>query len=479
MGVRVPGWERRYSRKLLATDSAVVLASVFGAQYLRFGFAMEELQIPVTSRVEFQLTYSLLSAALSLGWLAALATGDTRNPKVFGVGPTEYKRVTNVTLLVFGLYAIIAFSFKIEIGRGYLLIALPTGLFLLLLSRLIWRKRLHRQRQRHLNIYRTLIVGERAKSAHVATEISKNRYAGFGLLGAVTESGSNTDLVPGLPVVAGYDGILQAVDDLSIDTLIMTSSDSINPEQMRHLGWELEARSVDLVVAAALTDVAGPRIHSRPVSGLPLIHVEYPQFAGRKQFTKRTFDLLGSTGLLILLSPLLLVVALIVRSDSPGPIFFTQKRIGLRGREFSMLKFRSMVVDAEDQLPGLLDQSEGNGTLFKIKNDPRVTRVGATLRKYSLDELPQLINVFKGDMSLVGPRPPLLREVDTYEEWVHRRLLVKPGITGLWQVSGRSNLSWEDSVRLDLYYVENWSMTADLVILWRTVRTVTRPEGAY
>lgn len=458
MGLSVPAWERRYGRKLLVTDTVIVLASVFGAQFLRFGISEQDLAVALTSRTEFAISYSLLSLALALGWLAILAIGDSRNPKIFGVGPVEYKRVISLTLLAFGLFAIIAYSTRAQLGRGYLFIALPAGLILLLISRWFWRKRLHRQRQRHRNIYRTLIVGERAKSAHVAREISKNRYAGFGVLGAVTERGTNEELLPGLPVVASYDELLSTVDKLRIDTLIMTSSDSIDPERMRRIGWELEARKVDLVVAAALTDIAGPRIHMRPVSGLPLIHVEYPQFTGRKQFAKRMLDLLGSALLLLLLSPVFLTIALIVRGDSPGPAFFKQRRVGMDGREFFMLKFRSMVTDAEDQLPGLLDQSEGNGFLFKLKRDPRVTRVGSVLRKYSLDELPQLVNVLKGDMSLVGPRPPLPSEVENYEAWVHRRLLVKPGITGLWQVSGRSDLSWEDSVRLDLYYVENWSL---------------------
>jgi exopolysaccharide biosynthesis polyprenyl glycosylphosphotransferase len=248
---------------------------------------------------------------------------------------------------------------------------------------------------------------------------------------------------------------------------------------MRQIGWALEATSTNLIVAPALTDVAGPRIHARPVAGLPLIQVDYPEFEGRKYAAKRAFDLVVSFLALVVLSPLFLVLALLVRNDSPGPAFFSQERVGLNGRRFHMLKFRSMVVDAETRLPTLLDRTDGNGVLFKLRSDPRVTRVGAVLRRYSLDELPQLVNVLKGDMSLVGPRPPLAAEVERYDEWTRRRLLVRPGITGLWQTQGRSNLSWEDSVRLDLYYVENWSLTGDIIILYRTVRSVARAEGAY
>ena len=479
MDVSAPAWERRYGLKVSCTDLIIVFVAVFGAQFLRFGLRTEDVDVAIIDRTEVVVAYSLISLALALGWFITLGIGESRDPKVFGIGPVEYKRVVGLTFFTFGLYAIIAFSLRAQVGRGYLLIALPVGLVLLLLSRWLWRKRLHRQRRRHRNIYRALVVGEREKSAHVARQIARNRHAGFGLLGAVTELGSNQELLPGLPVVASYDDLLEAVDRLKVDTLIMTSPDSIAPERMRRIGWELEARNVDLIVTVALTDIAGPRIHTTPISGLPLIHVEHPKFSGRKQFAKRVFDLLGSSCLLIFLSPVLLAIALWVRVDSRGPVFFSQHRVGQGGRSFRMLKFRSMVVDAEDQLNGLLDRSEGNGVLFKIKNDPRVTRAGAFLRKHSLDELPQLFNVFRGDMSLVGPRPPLPSEVASYEDWVHRRLMVKPGITGLWQVSGRSELSWGDSVRLDLYYVENWSMIGDLAILWKTVREVLKPEGAY
>jgi exopolysaccharide biosynthesis polyprenyl glycosylphosphotransferase len=209
------------------------------------------------------------------------------------------------------------------------------------------------------------------------------------------------------------------------------------------------------------------------------MHVELPQYAGAKHILKRMFDLVGTVCALVVLLPLLVVIAIIIRIDSPGPVLFRQTRVGRGGTSFGMLKFRSMVVGAEDQLAGLLDQNEGAGVLFKMKNDPRVTRFGRVMRKYSLDELPQFWNVLIGEMSLVGPRPPLAREVASYEQHVNRRLYIKPGITGMWQVNGRSNLDWDESVRLDLYYVENWSITGDLVILWRTLRVLREHSGAY
>lgn len=476
---RVVAWERRYGRKLLATDALIIVSSVALAQFLRFGVSAETLSIPFSDRSQFTLAYTALSALVAVVWLVALALGGSREPIVYGTGATEYKRVVNTTLFAFGLLAIAAFAWKVPIGRGYLMYALPIGLFLLLFSRWLWRKRLQRQRKRGKNSYRTLLFGDHAKSKHVARQIMDSHVNGFWVVGASTQRPVGSKLVNGIEVVSDFEHVIEAVDELDVDTVIMTGSDSIAPENIREFGWQLEARHIDLIVAAALTDVAGPRIHTRPVSGLPLIHVEFPTFSGPKHFMKRMFDLLGSLILIVLGSPIMLVVAAAVKFTSKGPVIYKQERVGLNGRRFPMYKFRSMVADAEDRLPGLLDHSEGNGVLFKMKNDPRVTPVGRVLRKYSLDELPQLFNVFGGTMSLVGPRPPLPREVADYEDWVHRRLLVKPGITGLWQVSGRSNLSWEDSVRLDLYYVENWSIVGDLVLLWRTVKTVLKPEGAY
>jgi exopolysaccharide biosynthesis polyprenyl glycosylphosphotransferase len=260
------------------------------------------------------------------------------------------------------------------------------------------------------------------------------------------------------------------------DTVINTSSDELTPVRVRELSWSLEPGRQHLIVAPSLTDVGGPRIHTRPVAGLPLIHVETPRYEGRKRFSKRAFDILGSGLILLVASPILLVVALLVKFTSPGPVLYRQERIGLNGEPFNMLKFRSMRVNADAELAALLaQQGTSDRPLFKVQNDPRLTRVGATLRKFSLDEFPQLINVFRGDMSLVGPRPQREGEVALYDSAAKRRLIVQPGMTGLWQVSGRSALSWEDAIRLDLYYVENWSLMGDVIILWRTIRAVVAP----
>ncbi|WP_255572802.1 sugar transferase [Leucobacter tenebrionis] len=472
-------WERRYRRRILLTDIAIVVFSVFGAQLLRYGID-EDVQVRFRGPSEFELAYALLSSVIALGWLLCLSAAGSRDSKVFGVGSTEYKRVLTSTLATFGMFAVVAYLAKANVGRGYLLIALPVGLLLLLLGRWLWRKRLHRWRSEGRSVYRTLLIGDRVKSEHVAREIMRSPANGFWIVGAATQKGTTGELVEGVEVVAGFDDAMQAVDRLDADIVILTGSDDFHPAQVRDLSWQLENRDIDLVVAPTITDIAGPRIHTRPVSGLPLIHVELPTFGGRKYFLKRMLDLLGSAALMILASPVMLAVALAVKLSSRGPVFYSQERIGLNGRPFPMFKFRSMVQGADDQLRSLLDaQGTAEKPLHKVENDPRITPVGRFIRKYSLDELPQLFNVFLGTMSLVGPRPQRAAEVALYADSHHRRLLLKPGITGLWQVSGRSDLEWEDAIRLDLYYVENWSLVGDLVLLLKTVRTVIRPVGAH
>ncbi|QBE48639.1 sugar transferase [Leucobacter triazinivorans] len=475
MAAQQPAWQKRYSRKLSWTDFAVIVISVFAGQavsLLRLAPAGEMLP-STTNRLVF-------SALLAAGWLIALAVYDSRNPAVFGTGPEEYKRVLNSTIVTFGIAALLMLLFDpAEIRRYSVYVTLPLGLFLLVLGRWAWRKRLHRQRRLKKNTYRTIIAGDREHAESLVKQLHSNTLAGFELVGAASNTGVGSDLVEGVPIVAGYDRLLSAIEELDADTLIVAGGAALPPQRIRSIGWELEGRHVDLIVASSLTDIAGPRIHVRPVAGLPLIHVESPEFTGWRYYAKRVFDLVSTVVVLPLALLIVAVLAVVIKIDSPGPVFFRQMRMGLNGRPFNMFKLRSMREDADDALPGLLDRSEGNGVLFKIRADPRVTRVGQFMRRHSLDELPQLFNVLRGEMSLVGPRPPLPREASQYDDRVSRRLLVRPGISGLWQVSGRSDLSWEESVRLDLFYVENWSLTGDLLILWRTLRTVLNPEGAY
>jgi exopolysaccharide biosynthesis polyprenyl glycosylphosphotransferase len=373
-----------------------------------------------------------------------------------------------------------AYVAKIEVSRFAVGVALPGATLLTLIGRFCARKVLHRARSRGLALNRMLVVGNLNDVVELVTAVRREPHAGLLPVGVCLTRRSGRMDVPGppIPVLGGLGDVLSAVNRLDADMVAVCSSRGVSADGMRRLAWELEGTGVDLVVAPALTNIAGPRVHVRPVAGLPLLHVEEPVFRGAGQLAKSTFDRVAALLLLVLLSPLLLGAALLIKLSSPGAVFFRQERIGYKGDPFRVWKFRTMYADAEARLAELLEHNETDGLLFKIQDDPRITPVGKWLRRFSIDELPQLFNVLVGEMSLVGPRP-LPTKAEDYEGDVRRRLLVRPGITGLWQVSGRSDLPWEDAVRMDLYYVDNWSLIFDFEILWRTVFAVFRASGAY
>ena len=475
-------WARSYANRLFATDAVVIVIAILGAQILRFGFEPSSVAWGEFAN-GFDLSYSIVSLAIIVSWLVVLQLFGTSSSRVIGTGTLEYKRVIDATVRLFGILAIVAFLLRIDLARSYIITSLPVGLALLLFGRWAWRRWLVSQRAKGEFVARVLLVGSVDSVVAIHRELARSHDTGYLVVGACVPGDLIGARLPGtdIPVSTNLDTIDSAMRETKADTVVVTSSDELPPDRIRRLSWSLEPGRQHLVLAPSLTDIGGPRIHMRPVAGLPLIHVETPRYEGLKRFSKRAFDIVVAGGLVVFLSPLLLLIAAAVRLSSPGPVLFRQQRVGLTGTRFSMLKFRSMVTDAEAQLQALksAERDKGNSVMFKMKDDPRVTRIGRVLRRYSLDELPQLFNVLDGSMSLVGPRPPLDSEVQAYEHHVHRRFMVKPGITGLWQVSGRSNLSWEDTVRLDLYYVENWSMTGDLVILWRTARAVLARDGAY
>jgi exopolysaccharide biosynthesis polyprenyl glycosylphosphotransferase len=475
------GWSKAYSRRLVVTDLLVLIWVVFGVQIAWFGIDTANVAFRGDLR-DVAVNYTAISVILISVWLVALGLYGSRADRVVGTGSTEYKLIFDVSLRVFGLFAIAAFLFHVDLARGYILIAFPLGTLVLMFSRWIWRQWLVFQRGLGRFSAQVLLVGSRDTVEHFAKQLALQPSAGYKVVGACLH-GPSAAFVGGdlaVPVFGDFDDLEAALVRSKADTVVITSSDQLSPERVKELSWSLEPGGQHLVVAPSLSGIGGPRIHTRPVVGFPLIHVETPTYSGQKLFAKRLFDALAGLVMVILVSPVLLAVALLVKVTSPGPVFFMQDRVGLNGKPFRMMKFRSMVVDAEARLTELsTPRDKGNAMLFKMKDDPRVTKVGGVLRRFSLDELPQLFNVLRGDMALVGPRPPLSREVEQYALHVHRRFLVKPGITGLWQTSGRSNLSWEDSVRLDLFYVENWSMAGDLIILWRTLRAVVSRDGAY
>ncbi|KQR24022.1 polyprenyl glycosylphosphotransferase [Agreia sp. Leaf335] len=475
-------WRRRYAYALVATDLLVLIWVIFGTQIAWFGLTSSDVEI--SGRFNgFALSYSTMSVLIVVAWMLLLGIFGTRSYRVLGTGTQEYRLIADSSIRLFGIVAIVAFLFKVDFARGYILIAFPLGVVVLLFSRWMWRQWLGVKRAQGEYSSRVLLVGSEESTTYLAKELARSPSAGYLVVGACIPDGSVAGYLKdtSIPCFISIDRLDEAMASTGADTVVIASSESLSAEKIREISWGLEPGRQHLVVAPSLTDIGGPRIHTRPVAGLPLIHVETPRYTGSKQFTKRAFDIAASLMLILVLSPLLVIIILTVRLTSSGPVLFRQERVGINGSRFFMLKFRSMVTNAEDLLDQLRAQhhDKGNPVLFKMENDPRVTPIGRVLRRFSLDELPQLFNVLRGNMSLVGPRPPLEREVDQYDPHVHRRFLVKPGITGLWQVSGRSNLSWEDTVRLDLYYVENWSITGDIHILWRTARAVIGRNGAY
>ena len=468
-------WQVVLSRFLAFADALAVAVAVTTAQWLRFGYSSGQ-----------HSPYLLVSATIAVAWMAALTINRSRSPGVVGSGTEEYRRVWAATFWLFGTVAIVSMLFKLELARGYLMMALPVGLALLLLFRWCARRVVVRARAKSDSYTDPiLLVGTPSAVRDLACALAREPWAGYRVAGAcITDAPADTVLkIPGMgsiPVFGDESNIIGATTATNSRAVAVTATEQLDGKGIRDLSWNLEKLEVELLVSPGVIDVAGPRLEMRPVAGLPLIHLEKPQYHGAKRFQKTLFDIAFSTTALICGLPVLAAIAVAIKLTSDGPVFYRQERIGLNGRAFEMIKFRTMVDGADRMVNELQDLNESDGgVLFKIRQDPRVTTVGQFLRKYSLDELPQFINVLRREMSVVGPRPPLASEVKTYDDFARRRLLVKPGITGLWQVSGRSDLSWEDSVRLDLFYVENWSMVSDLVIAAKTARAVLGHSGAY
>ncbi len=420
----------------------------------------------------------LASLAVILVWFLALNFKGARENQVLGVGSEEYKRVLGAGVLTAGLGAIAIVMTDGIIPREIVLVGVLPGTLAMLMARWVLRRVLHTRARQGATLSRVVVVGAAQDITYLDNQIQKKTSSMYTVVAAVEDTGTGL-VLRDVPVSHRVEELPDLLTLHDADAVMVAGALNAGGDAVQQLGWELERSGTELILASSLTNVAGPRIKVRPVEGLPLMHVEPPAFTGARVWIKRALDVFLSTTALILLSPIFGALALAVRLDSAGPVIFRQTRVGKDGEEFVMYKFRTMVVDAEQRLAQLQDANEGAGPLFKLKDDPRVTKIGKLLRKLSLDELPQIYNVLRGDMSLVGPRPPLRSEVDVYERHIYRRLLIKPGLTGLWQVNGRSDLSWEDSVRLDLYYVENWSVIGDLIIMWHTFKAMVRPQGAY
>lgn len=413
-------------------------------------------------------------------WLILIAAFGGYQRKQLGAGTAEYRRVLNASLLTAGLLGISAYLLQYPMSRAYYFILFTIGIPLVLIERYAMRRFLHWSRRHGRYSRRVLIAGDCLHISDLVAILDREPWLGFDVVGLLTTDVKACAVNMDVPVVGTPERVLEAVHAVHADTVIFAEGAYSRGRDFNRMARQLEDEKAELVVVPTLTDVSTTRMAVRPVAGIPLVYIDKPQAKRATTWLKRSFDIVGSLLLIIATSPLVLAAAVAIKLDDGGPVLFRQDRVGMKGKTFKCFKLRSMVVDAEAvKARTLMDRNESDGVLFKMKNDPRVTRVGHFTRKYSIDELPQFVNVLRGDMSLVGPRPALAKEVAEYESHVLRRLDVRPGVTGLWQVSGRSDLSWDDTVRLDLYYVDNWSMIQDIAILLRTVTAIFRSSGAY
>ena len=470
LGTSGGGWPRRYRILLAAVDIAMVsLALAFGA--------VLQLRADATGGA---VRFGALLLGFAVGWPIMLQASGAYELKHLGSATEEAKRALRASLLVVGLIAIASYVSHTEFARSYVLATVPTGTVLLLTGRVAVRSHVRRRRRRGEWSQRILAVGTRESVAHLIETVERGNVTGLQIVaGCVEDAAVGDEIAPGVPVVGGVATAAEQSAVVEADVVAVAGA-GLGPMGVRELGWRLEGTGRGLVVAPSVTEVAGTRVHLTPVAGLPLVWLDQPQLGRVQRALKRTLDVALGSLILLAVSPLMALTALAITLDSRGPVFFRQDRLGTNGQQFRLIKFRSMRADAEHERAAILELNEqdGGGVLFKIARDPRITRVGRVIRALSIDELPQLVHVLSGRMSLVGPRP--LATADShYTGHARRRLLVRPGLTGLWQVSGRSTTSWEDAVRLDLYYVENWSLTLDVAILLRTVWAVVTRRGAY
>jgi exopolysaccharide biosynthesis polyprenyl glycosylphosphotransferase len=465
-------WRTAYVRRTVVADLLCAAVAAVVGYLVRFG--------PEAGSATRASLWAVL--LLPLIWVAVMLVARSYEERFLWVGPEEFRRVFFAAGMLLATVGTVSWAFQLEVARGFVVVALPLATVLSLAQRYAQRQWLHRARRHGKFLQTTLLVGHRSAVAALDEQMDREAYHGYRVMGVCLPAGQHdpaADAFNGLPVLGDLTEVADVVSRYEVDTVAVLPCPELDGPALRRLGWALEKTRAELLLAPAVTEIVGTRVRIRPVCGLPLLHMERPELRGVRRLTKDLFDKTAAALGVLFLLPVLLGLALAVKATSRGGVFFRQERVGRDGRTFSMLKFRSMVVGADRMVEELAAGSDGNGVLFKKKDDPRITRIGKFMRRYSLDELPQLVNVLRGDMSLVGPRPPLPTEVERYGFDMHRRFLVKPGLTGLWQVSGRSDLSWDDSVRIDVRYVENWSLTFDFMILWKTVGAVLRGSGAY
>lgn len=444
--------------------------SLYIAVMINSGYLFDRVETPLTG------------AVMVGSWLFLILLRGGYEARYLGVGNEEFKRVVTAGVTMLSAIAIASYVAKSAPPLRLVLPSLLIGTMLVLLGRWLLRVWLGRQRLQGRFQQSTLIVGDRLRSAALSESFATDAVAGFKVVGTVQPprvSGIHPRPDARDHVVdAWLDDVMDWIDAHNVHAVAVAESTAVDPALLRRLAWRLEGPRIDLLVSPVLSDVAGPRMSVRPAAGLPLIHLDEPSLTGPKRTLKRIVDLLVAVPLVVLLAPVYVLIGIAIKFDSLGRALYVSDRIGRSGEVFRCIKFRTMHVGADsirEDVIGDLDDEVAD----RYREDPRVTRAGRVLRRWSMDELPQLFNVISGSMSLVGPRPMLPNELALLGDAEHRRHLTKPGMTGLWQISGRKEVSWDDRMRMDLHYIETWSIALDVVILAKTAKAVITGHGAY
>ena len=477
--------ERARRRRLLTfafvvSDVAAIMAAALCATWARFGAIDAPIAFENTS---LHIAFWQLAAMVVPLWIILIAASGLydRDRTTWGIGVVG-RMARTLSFCVVALILITFLGKMPGLSRAWLLIFWLLSLVFVLVGRSLLIVALTWERSRGRMQAPTLVVGCNSESADIVRVLRGNPSAGLVPVAAVASTVAERlgmEFFAGdLPVLGAARDIVRIVDESGVETVLVASS-AFDHEVVARIVADLREADVDVHVSPGLFEVLTRRVIVSEIAGLPLITVKGISLSRWNLTVKRTFDLIVATGIVIVGLPVWLLIAIGIKITSSGPVFYAQERVGRDGKLFPMLKFRSMYLDADERLKDVLSANEATGPLFKIKDDPRVTSVGRWLRKFSFDEFPQLINVLRGEMSLVGPRPPLLREVERYSAKDWRRLEVVPGMTGLWQVSGRSSLTFDEMVRLDILYIENWSVGLDVTLIFRTVPAVLFARGAY
>jgi exopolysaccharide biosynthesis polyprenyl glycosylphosphotransferase len=450
-------------RRVACTDVASVVAGLVIAHCIRFG-----LGLPRGDFFHFLLgtPFAVVIVYAAFGLYQAHRFTPAE----------EFRRI--ILAVSVGLIGMVTLSFwsMASLSRSWLALSWALGVCLALGSRRVWHYRLFRARTKGRFLFPTLIVGTNVEAMHLETAMQHPRF-GFRSLGLIRTEAS-PPAPAGVPVLGGIDDLRDLIRGSGAECVFVAAS-ALSSAEVAHVAKAVRLEGVEVRVTATLPEMLASRLSVQPIGGMMALSLKPVRLSGSQTVVKRAFDLVASVTGLVLLSPLVGAVALAVRMTSSGPVFYRQRRVGQRGRPFTMLKFRTMRDGADAEVAELRLKHGMNDLMFKLRDDPRITRLGRLLRRFSIDEVPQLLNVARGDMSLVGPRPPLPEEVAEYEDWQFDRLEVPPGITGLWQVSGRSELSFDECVRLDLFYIENWSLAYDIYIVAKTLPVLFTRRGAF